>query len=258
MLVAHTGFEPVVSSLRGRCPRPLDECATRKIWYHTPCQPGNRWAAKWRAGQKRYYCHRGNRPLKYPLMLASCGGKAGWRRISYLSPVLVMVLLSLFPSFASSSRLQAVPLRGLGYGIISEPERRDLVADLGFSWVKHLVYWKDAQPQRGGPISFDPYDEWVDRARALGCNEIEIYSDSELLVRQLQGRYQVKHPVLRALHAKARDLIAGFRRFTVTHVPREENAEADALANRGIEEALRPVRRGARSDPGAPRSGGTG
>jgi len=79
-----------------------------------------------------------------------------------------MVLLSLFPSFASSSRLQAVPLRGLGYGIISEPERRDLVADLGFSWVKHLVYWKDAQPQRGGPISFDPYDEWVDRARALG------------------------------------------------------------------------------------------
>jgi len=98
----------------------------------------------------------------------------------------------------------------------------------------------------------------LDRARALGCNEIEIYSDSELLVRQLQGRYQVKHPVLRALHAKARDLIADFRRFTIAHVPREENAEADALANRGVEEALRPVRRGARSGPGAPRSGGTG
>jgi len=98
----------------------------------------------------------------------------------------------------------------------------------------------------------------LDRARALGCNEIEVYSDSELLVRQLQGRYQVKHPVLRGLHAKARDLIAGFRRFTITHVPREENAEADALANRGVEEALRPVRRGARSGPGAPQSGGTG
>jgi len=98
----------------------------------------------------------------------------------------------------------------------------------------------------------------LERARELGCSEIEVYSDSELLVRQLQGRYQVKHPVLRVLHAKARDRIAGFRRFDITHVPREENVEADALANRGIQEAARPVRRGTRSDPGAPRSGGTG
>jgi len=97
----------------------------------------------------------------------------------------------------------------------------------------------------------------LDRARALGSNEVEIYSDSELLVRQLQGRYQVKHPVLRALYAKARGLIADFRRFAIAHVPREENAEADALANRGVEEALRPVRRAARSGPGASRSGGT-
>jgi ribonuclease HI len=98
----------------------------------------------------------------------------------------------------------------------------------------------------------------LERARALGCSEVAVYSDSELLVRQLQGRYQVRHPVLRALHAKARDRITGFRRFDITHVPREENAEADALANRGIEEAARPVRRGARSGPRAPRSGGTG
>jgi ribonuclease HI len=98
----------------------------------------------------------------------------------------------------------------------------------------------------------------LERARALGCGEIEVYSDSELLVRQLQGRYQVKHPVLRALHAKARDRIAGFRRFTITHVPRGQNVEADALANRGIEEAARPARRGAKSGSRAPRSGGAG
>ena len=82
----------------------------------------------------------------------------------------------------------------------------------------------------------------LERARALGCTEVEVYSDSELLVRQLQGRYRVKHPALRELFAAARDRIAGFRRFGITHVPREENAEADALANRGIEEAMRPVR----------------
>ena len=98
----------------------------------------------------------------------------------------------------------------------------------------------------------------LERSRALGCAEIEVYSDSELLVRQLLGRYQVKHPVLRALHAKARDRIAGFRRFHITHVPREENVEADALANRGIQEAARPARRGARSGSRASRSGGAG
>ncbi|HSD50966.1 MAG TPA: ribonuclease HI family protein, partial [Candidatus Methylomirabilis sp.] len=98
----------------------------------------------------------------------------------------------------------------------------------------------------------------LERARALGCAEIEVYSDSELLVRQLQGRYQVKHPALRALHTKARGRIAGFRHFHITHVPREENTEADALATRGIEEAARPALRGAKSGPRAPRSGGGG
>ncbi len=98
----------------------------------------------------------------------------------------------------------------------------------------------------------------LERARALGCAEIDVYSDSELLVRQLQGRYQVKHPVLRALYTKARSRAAGFRRFHITHVPREENVEADALANRGIEEAARPALKSARSGTRAPRSGGTG
>lgn len=87
-------------------------------------------------------------------------------RLSLLA--LLAVLLALIPYPAISSHTQAVPLRGIGYGIISEPHRRGLVADLGFTWVKYLVLWKDAQPQKGGPISFDPYDEWVNSARALG------------------------------------------------------------------------------------------
>ncbi|MDP2726884.1 MAG: cellulase family glycosylhydrolase, partial [Dehalococcoidia bacterium] len=78
------------------------------------------------------------------------------------------VSLALLPSQASSGYPRAVPVRGVGYGIISEPYRRDTVADLGFTWVKYLVYWKDAQPQRGGSISFDPYDEWVNSARSKG------------------------------------------------------------------------------------------
>jgi ribonuclease HI len=79
----------------------------------------------------------------------------------------------------------------------------------------------------------------LDRAAALGITDLEICSDSELLVRQLLGRYQVKHAGLKPLYAAARERIAGFRRFRIQHVPRELNAEADALANQGIDEAAR-------------------
>jgi ribonuclease HI len=84
----------------------------------------------------------------------------------------------------------------------------------------------------------------LERAHSLGITELEVYSDSELLVRQLLGRYQVKHPALRPLYAVARERIAGLRRFGIHHVPREMNAEADALANRGIDEAARTAARG--------------
>ena len=79
----------------------------------------------------------------------------------------------------------------------------------------------------------------LERAHAMGITDLDVYSDSELLVRQVQGRYQVKHPALRPLYAEARERIAGLRHFTIHHVPRELNAEADSLANQGIDEAAR-------------------
>lgn len=94
----------------------------------------------------------------------------------------------------------------------------------------------------------------LERAAALGIRDLEVYSDSELLVRQIQGRYQVKHPALRPLYATAKTRIAGFSHFAIHHVPRELNAEADTLANRGIDEAVRPGRR----PPAAPDRGDDG
>lgn len=88
----------------------------------------------------------------------------------------------------------------------------------------------------------------LERAQSMGCTDLEVYSDSELLVRQLQGRYQVRHPVLRELYRTASERIAGFRRFAIRHVPREQNAEADALANLAIQEAQRAGARQDRSD----------
>jgi ribonuclease HI len=96
----------------------------------------------------------------------------------------------------------------------------------------------------------------LERAQARGYPEIEVFSDSELLVRQLQGRYQVKHPVLRVLFATARQRIEGFRRFRIQHIPREQNAEADSLANRALDEACRPARRGQGSPPDPAGTGG--
>jgi ribonuclease HI len=75
----------------------------------------------------------------------------------------------------------------------------------------------------------------------MGCREVEIVSDSELLVRQLQGRYQVRHPEIRRLFALAQQHIGTLRSFSIQHVPRALNAEADALANRGIDEGCRPA-----------------
>ena len=80
-----------------------------------------------------------------------------------------------------------------------------------------------------------------------GAREVDVYSDSELLVLQLAGRYRVKHPGLQPLFREASELLARFARARVTHVPRERNREADALANRAVDErgsdlGLRPER----------------
>lgn len=76
------------------------------------------------------------------------------------------------------------------------------------------------------------------RAKAMGIRELEVLSDSELLVKQLHGDYAVKAEHLRPLHAEAQALIEGFSSIEVRHIPREENAQADAMSNRAIDERL--------------------
>jgi ribonuclease HI len=76
------------------------------------------------------------------------------------------------------------------------------------------------------------------RARAMGIKELEVYSDSELLVKQLAGEYAVKAEHLRPLHDEARALLQGFSFIEVRHIPREENGAADLMSNRAIDERL--------------------
>jgi ribonuclease HI len=76
------------------------------------------------------------------------------------------------------------------------------------------------------------------RAKAMGIKELDVFSDSELLVRQLAGEYAVKADHLKPLHEEAKALLAAFSAIQVRHVPREENAQADAMSNRAIDERL--------------------
>lgn len=80
-------------------------------------------------------------------------------------------------------------------------------------------------------------------AGRLKAARVKIRSDSELLVRQMDGRYRVKHPRLVELHSEARDLMKIIPSFQIEHIGRELNAQADALANRAIDEALAGARR---------------
>jgi ribonuclease HI len=79
---------------------------------------------------------------------------------------------------------------------------------------------------------------------------VRIFSDSELLVRQMAGRYRVKSPDLLPLFDRARAMAAQIPRLEIEHVRRESNAEADALANEAMDrgEAAGPSRRTLRFD----------
>ena len=75
----------------------------------------------------------------------------------------------------------------------------------------------------------------IERARALGAGEIELVGDSELIVRQVLGEYRVKDPALRDLHARVREALDGFERWSIRHVRREENERADRLVNEALD-----------------------
>jgi ribonuclease HI len=79
------------------------------------------------------------------------------------------------------------------------------------------------------------------RARQMGAREVEVRADSQLLIRQLQGKYAVKNEVLKRLHEEALALLRSFDRYQLVHVPREQNALADEMSNRAIDEQMTDV-----------------
>jgi ribonuclease HI len=77
----------------------------------------------------------------------------------------------------------------------------------------------------------------LERARGLGADEVEIIGDSELIAKQIQGLYRVKHPAMRPLHQDAVAALRNFRAWSIRTVPRAQNAHADALVNQALDAA---------------------
>jgi ribonuclease HI len=86
--------------------------------------------------------------------------------------------------------------------------------------------------------------EGLRRAAELGAQEVLLRTDSRLLVEQLTGRYRVKAAHLKPLHAEILALVPRFASIQFEHVPRERNADADRLANVGVDRWLAERERG--------------
>jgi len=74
----------------------------------------------------------------------------------------------------------------------------------------------------------------LEKAIRMGVREVELKADSELVVKQLKGEYRVKRVTLKPLYERVRQLQGKLELLTVRHIPREQNAEADNLANKAF------------------------
>jgi ribonuclease HI len=115
-----------------------------------------------------------------------------------------------------------------GYGVVIEDEAGNRVAGLS----EYLGHQTNNFAEYQGLIAALEFG--VNR----GYKALKVISDSELMVRQIKGIYKVKNPVLRDLHARAKQLIAKLEWFSIGHVLRGHNKEADRLANAAMDKGM--------------------
>lgn len=83
----------------------------------------------------------------------------------------------------------------------------------------------------------------LEYAAASGSSRLEVFSDSEVVVRQITGSYNCQSPLLRDIHNACRDIISKFQDFAITHIRRENNGDADRLAKKAMQRASRQAQR---------------
>jgi ribonuclease HI len=112
-----------------------------------------------------------------------------------------------------------------GYGAVIEDEMGRPVVELS----DYLGKQTNNYAEYSGLLAALSY------ATKHGFKAMKVFSDSELMVKQIAGQYKVSSPALKELHGKAVKLIEDLEAFEINHVPREKNREADWLANRAMD-----------------------
>ena len=112
-----------------------------------------------------------------------------------------------------------------GFGVYMTDAHGKLVAEIG----EYLG------PKTNNYAEYSALLAALEHARDHGISTLRVVSDSELLVRQIQGAYKVKSPDLKPLFDRAKQLIRGLKHFEIHHVLREKNRDADRLANEAMD-----------------------
>ena len=115
------------------------------------------------------------------------------------------------------------------YGVVVRDPRGEIIARLK----KYIGRMTNNVAEYYGLIAA------MDYAQSHGIRSLRIESDSELLVKQMRGQYKVKSEDLRPLFERAKKMSQGFESFRIEHVYREQNREADALANEALDETAK-------------------
>jgi ribonuclease HI len=115
-----------------------------------------------------------------------------------------------------------------GYGVVIKDQSGNKIAVLS----KFLGRQTNNYAEYNGLLAALEY------ALQNGRKALKVISDSELLVKQIRGQYKVKSPALQELHGRAQELIRQLDWFSIQHVLRAQNREADGLANRAMDEGM--------------------
>lgn len=121
-----------------------------------------------------------------------------------------------------------------GIGVVLADEHGEVVADLA----------KGIGATTNNVAEYQALLAGLELALDRGIRELDVYLDSKLVVSQVSGEWKIKDERLRALAAKAQILMGKFDSISIQHVRREQNADADALANQGMDAAALDVEDG--------------
>lgn len=115
-----------------------------------------------------------------------------------------------------------------GIGVVLEDPSGEVVAELSqaIGWATNNV------------AEYEGLIAGLKLALSQQVSRLEVFMDSLLVIEQMKGKYRVKHPGLKPLHASARELASKFERVKFNAVPRADNAHADLLMNEGVDRWL--------------------